>query len=302
MIRNFIKFMQEEPNNKMYLRLLFCIFTFLFVVFALLRAFNALGFYFDTHEHIHSSYLISQGLVPYRDFFEHHHPLLWYLLCPLVFGFGRDAAVIYAGRLVGIFGYICFLALFYNTIKKYTKNNSTAAQIAVLVLFCFYHIWIDIQTLRPDIFMYVFIFAALSSFFNYLQTHKAKYLCYSYLSWFISFLFLQKALIAGFGFALANIWLLSKKEIKLKDVYTAAFFPLLGGCILLLVLYKIGALHEWWLYNFTFNGFLVSYYNIYSAGVGNLPFIAGILGIIIIRYFRPTDENITIFLCWLSTA
>jgi len=34
----------------------------------------------DNIEHIHSSFLIAQGQVPYRDFFQHHNPLMWYLL------------------------------------------------------------------------------------------------------------------------------------------------------------------------------------------------------------------------------
>lgn len=38
----------------------------------------------DEFEHVHAAWYVLQGDVPYRDFFEHHHPLLWYLLAPLV--------------------------------------------------------------------------------------------------------------------------------------------------------------------------------------------------------------------------
>lgn len=31
-------------------------------------------------EHVHVAWRVAQGAVPYLDFFEHHHPLLWYLL------------------------------------------------------------------------------------------------------------------------------------------------------------------------------------------------------------------------------
>ena len=37
----------------------------------------------DNIEHIHSSFLIAIGQVPYRDFFQHHNPLLWYIFAPL---------------------------------------------------------------------------------------------------------------------------------------------------------------------------------------------------------------------------
>ena len=32
----------------------------------------------DNFEHLRASYLVSIGYMPYLDFFEHHHPLLWY--------------------------------------------------------------------------------------------------------------------------------------------------------------------------------------------------------------------------------
>jgi len=40
----------------------------------------------DEFEHVHVSWCIANGMVPYRDFFEHHTPWLWYLLAPLVAG------------------------------------------------------------------------------------------------------------------------------------------------------------------------------------------------------------------------
>ena len=38
----------------------------------------------DTLEHVHSSWLIYSKKVPYKDFFQHHNPLLWYLAAPVV--------------------------------------------------------------------------------------------------------------------------------------------------------------------------------------------------------------------------
>lgn len=40
----------------------------------------------DEFEHMHASWCVTEGMVPYRDFFEHHTPWLWYLLAPLVAG------------------------------------------------------------------------------------------------------------------------------------------------------------------------------------------------------------------------
>ena len=38
----------------------------------------------DNVEHLHTSWLIWQGGIPYRDFFQHHNPLIWYIFSPLV--------------------------------------------------------------------------------------------------------------------------------------------------------------------------------------------------------------------------
>ncbi|HQO35867.1 MAG TPA: hypothetical protein PLG59_14485, partial [bacterium] len=37
----------------------------------------------DEFEHLHAAFCTNQGMVPYRDFFEHHTPLFWIFLQPL---------------------------------------------------------------------------------------------------------------------------------------------------------------------------------------------------------------------------
>ena len=41
----------------------------------------------DIIEHIHASFLVGEGKVPYKDFFEHHNPLLWYLFSGVIEAF-----------------------------------------------------------------------------------------------------------------------------------------------------------------------------------------------------------------------
>jgi hypothetical protein len=38
----------------------------------------------DTLEHVHSSWLIYKGKIPYKDFFQHHNPLMWYIAAPFI--------------------------------------------------------------------------------------------------------------------------------------------------------------------------------------------------------------------------
>ncbi|MBQ4400259.1 MAG: hypothetical protein II830_03070, partial [Alphaproteobacteria bacterium] len=71
----------------------------------------------DEVEHLHASYFISAGALPYRDFFEHHHPLSLFLLTPLVALLPQNAILVfYVSRLlmslfsVGTFYYLYKLA------------------------------------------------------------------------------------------------------------------------------------------------------------------------------------------------
>ncbi|MBO5441292.1 MAG: hypothetical protein J6A09_01845, partial [Alphaproteobacteria bacterium] len=54
----------------------------------------------DEFEHLHAAWLVSTGKVPYLDFFEHHHPLLWYLSAPIVRLFYDDVIVFYVMRAI----------------------------------------------------------------------------------------------------------------------------------------------------------------------------------------------------------
>jgi hypothetical protein len=49
-----------------------------------LRLLEVRGFNPDELEHLHFSWLVSKGLLPYRDYFEHHTPWLHYLMAPVV--------------------------------------------------------------------------------------------------------------------------------------------------------------------------------------------------------------------------
>src|SRR5216683_7821192 len=53
----------------------------------------------DEIEHLHASWLISSGELPFRDFLEQHHPTLWFLAAPIVVKFESVQHLIFAARL-----------------------------------------------------------------------------------------------------------------------------------------------------------------------------------------------------------
>lgn len=57
----------------------------------------------DEFEHLHAAYSLSSGLVPYRDFFEHHGPLTYWLGAMLVKGFGTSTELLMIDRWMSFF-------------------------------------------------------------------------------------------------------------------------------------------------------------------------------------------------------
>lgn len=56
----------------------------------------------DELEHLHASVCVAGGLVPYRDFFEHHGPVTYYLSAPLVRLLGPVPELLTVNRIVSL--------------------------------------------------------------------------------------------------------------------------------------------------------------------------------------------------------
>lgn len=163
----------------------------LFAAVAVWRVCRGAGFFMDTAEHIHSSWLVSIGKVPYRDFFQHHNPLLWYLFAPVTQLFYRDTAIVYAARVAAILGWGAVLYKLYALVcagfggraagsagdesgpravadagfsgcrgdasdvglEADAAAKRMTAQWALLFLLALSPLWKDVQNLCPDIFM-----------------------------------------------------------------------------------------------------------------------------------------------------
>lgn len=54
----------------------------------------------DEFEHLHAAWSIADGQLPYRDFFEHHGPLTYYLLAPFVTWFGDSPHLLTVHRAI----------------------------------------------------------------------------------------------------------------------------------------------------------------------------------------------------------
>ena len=287
-----------KTNDKLKLfNLFFNTAIFSFIVLLFFRLFNSVGLIMDSLEHIHASWLISEGLTPYKDFFEHHNPLLWYLFAPVVKFFNQQPIeIIYTSRLIAILGYLFSLFLLYKITFKYTKDSIIARLCILLCLSCPV-IWFEVQNLRPDIFMYIFILIAINYIFDYLNNHKTLYLCLSYFFWLIAFLFLQKTILYALGFFCANIILMHKRKILVKDALYAIIAPLLLTALISIYFYNKQILSEWFYYNFTFNNFLANYYkNGYYINT-----LMVLLALFVIRCYKRTNNGDILFFTWITS-
>ena len=229
----------------------------LFILLLILLAFVGLACFYisypegDPFEHLHVTYLMLQGQVPYRDFFEHHHPLLWFLSMPLVSILDRNSEI------YGWANYCTFLFFsvggyyLYRTIIEFMGNRFVALAALIFILlpeWCLYYIYF-----KPDNWMFSCIFIGIYFYFRYMRDKKGKDLIWAFVWFTISFLFLQKAVFYLSIIGVMILWALYKKEIHINDFFKAIILPvIIMGAFLGYFAYH-SALHEYFLFNFTFN-------------------------------------------------
>ncbi|MBO5037927.1 MAG: glycosyltransferase family 39 protein [Alphaproteobacteria bacterium] len=206
----------------------------------------------DEREHMHASFMVLSGLVPYRDFFEHHHPLFWYLLQPFIYFFGDNPSVwVYArGVVVLLNGGIAY---FIYKICRQAGLSLNGALVAAVSWFAFFAVQKSGTELRPDLLMILFYLAGLYSFFLYLQQKRYGWLLLSFVLFFCSFLTLQKVIFLFAGQFFIILRQLFKKRILLFDFVLACGSVLVLCLLAVWVLYQAGALEVYFRLNWLFN-------------------------------------------------
>lgn len=190
-----------------------------------------LGFVFITYindgfEHLRMSWLVSQGYVPYRDFFEHHHPLLWYVYLPFTILLPHNVMVVfYFSRAFSLFFSVLSLFIICKIIERYMGGKRVIPYFLVLIL-AFYPVWWSFVVLKPEILARPVYFWGLYLFFRYAETFKTKYLVYCGLAFTISFLFIQNIVFSIIPLAIPLLYLWDKKNPKVgKDILFSSLAP-----------------------------------------------------------------------------
>ncbi len=207
----------------------------------------------DHAEHLHAAWLVWQGEVPYRDFFEHHNPLLWYLLAPLVAAFYNNALILYVSKALSAAAYImCFIGL-WKICRHFLNVSGKAFALCLIIYFFVPDNMLFFYELQPDSFMLAAFMWGLFYLFRYLEDRRQKDLSVSFGLFTISFLFLQKIIMLLFVIGCYLLFLLIKKKIAWRDIWQAVVFPVILLFSYYLYLYYTNSLNLYLLFNYELN-------------------------------------------------
>ena len=215
---------------------------------------TALNKYFnkDEIEHIHSAWYIVQGFVPFRDFFQHHNPLFWYLLAPVLAITGDQPGLLIFFRMVMFISALGIAAAAAWIAVKLTSRLEAGLYcfILLLSLVMFGEKAIEI---RPDVPMTLFCTISAYFFIRYFDSKKARDIILSGIFAAAAFLFLQKAVFLYAALSLFIIVMAMKKQLGIKTILV--FFLCLFTGLALNFLYAAsqGALYDYYLCSYLLN-------------------------------------------------
>lgn len=210
----------------------------------------------DEFEHLHAAWLVSQGQVPYKDFFEHHTPLLWYLLAPIFLLFKSPIVIVVLARLlILLFLALVFFLVYKITADMFSKWSGIFAIFTLSTTFLYIQNTIEI---RPDTPM---IFFWLISWFYFLKATKndsSKYYIYTGLFLSVAFLFKQVIILALPAYLIVLFF--KKRKFILKNSISLIASFLTIQLAVLAVFYFCEGLNQYLNLNFWWNLKINNYY------------------------------------------
>lgn len=248
----------------------------------------------DEVEHLHAAWLVAQGARPFVDFFEHHHPTLWYLAAPLVGLFSDPFRLVVAGRLADLLLLGLFLPLVFRPMVRLLFPGADWRWPAILLLssFAFIQKWMEF---RPDVPMVLASLAGLLAWFLFLARGRWRHAIIAGLLFGAGIAFLQKG-IALLLIAAISSWLslIGPREnggavrhmAGAAVMLTAAAVPV--GLMSALI-WAGGMWQEFAFWNYTFNRFFL------GSGEGGA-------GLLIVKIGRSAAQNPALWLMGIAGA
>jgi hypothetical protein len=194
-------------------------------LFTLLLALAALQWFRnDEIEHVHSAWYVLTGRLPYRDFFQHHHPLLWYVLAPLLLLLDETSATLLWIR--GLYALLAAgLVLVTARLAREATGSRAIGRLAGLAVLSTSTFLSTSVVIRPDVPQTLLAAAALLFLLRALQSGRTRDALVSGVLLGLAFAFLQKVLplLLVFGGALAVAALRRRRPVFLVLVLLLGF-------------------------------------------------------------------------------
>lgn len=232
------------------------------------------GFDDDEFQHCHNAYLIWKGLVPYRDFFEHHLPL-YHILFSIFYLAGEKPSTIFLFRFLSLVSSAFVFVIVYRFLKE--NHGFETALFSVLLLGFVPMFLFKMTEARPESIA-VLLFT-ISTIFIFSQKSEIKQLFFAGILCGLMVCLSLKYIFAFSGLLVGCFVLKGKKGLSFLNGFFAGIFPLF-----LYVLIR-GILPEFidstilmnlkWKYRFSPSGYL--YETFITAGVLSGCAISGII-------------------------
>lgn len=244
-------------------------YAFCFAVWTVLRTETGNG---DNVEHLHATWLMAQGKIPYKDFFEHHNPFIWIFFSPFITFSSRILTLLDAAFITGVVTGILTFFVVYKICTKFFAS-SLASMVSLLVL-CPPYYYIFCFNYNPDTFMALFFAIGLYFLFSYFQKKTLWLLCVAFEAFFFAFFSTQKILVVLAFLGIITLYVFYKNKVPLKDVLYALVLPILSLVLFVAWLYHHDALELYWLSNYPFNVIMQKYYGDKKVDVMDYQMVA----------------------------
>lgn len=205
----------------------------------------------DTLEHVHSAWLVYSGQIPYKDFFQHHNPLLWYVGAPLVGMYEYSLRAVDAVNMLTVSVTALTLLYIYRMHKNFLTDKFGGLVAAAFCIFP--HESLYDKDFKPDNYMGACLILGIYYLFCYLKNKRLIALSGSFLLFFAAFMFTQKAILILAVLGGIVLYLLWQRKMQLSDVLISAVLPLLLYALFLMWMWSEDILTLYFKANFELN-------------------------------------------------
>ena len=242
----------------------------------------------DDWEHLSAAWFIFNGYIPYLDFFQHHNPLLWYILAPFFYVLKDPFNAFYVGRTISALFFLGSLYFIWKMMQR--LGYSAKAYLYAVFVYLLYPVsHLNYPQNRPDTPMIFFLLAGFYYWTVFYQSKKNRHIIFCYLCFFISFAFLQKAILFLAPFGIYQLYLLFKKQLKWGQVLLAAVMPLTITFAYGIYLWHHNLLLRYWELNWILNAHFFRNYRMYTITIYDYVFGIGGVALTIIGIIRCRD-------------